>query len=129
MKKIQNSDELRSLMKKKGVVIYFFMDGCGHCEATRPAWEELSRSGIPLEFAEVESSVVSPEFGIRGFPHFHLVDSMGRVKKIDGAKTSKAELANSLGLKRIIFRPGTTRRGRGRSRRFRRRVRKTLKRS
>jgi len=116
-------------MKKKGVVIYFFMDGCGHCEATRPAWEELSRSGIPLEFAEVESSVVSPEFGIRGFPHFHLVDSMGRVKKIDGAKTSKAELANSLGLKRIIFRPGTTRRGRGRSRRFRRRVRKTLKRS
>jgi thiol-disulfide isomerase/thioredoxin len=74
MKKIQNSDELKSLMKKKGVVIFFFMDGCGHCEATRPAWEELSRSGIPLEFAEVESSVVSPELGIRGFPHFHLVD-------------------------------------------------------
>jgi len=114
-------------MKKKGVVIYFFMDGCGHCEATRPAWEELSRSGIPLEFAEVESSVVSPEFGIQGFPHFHFVDSKGRVKKVDGEKTSKAELSNSLGLtKRILLRPYTTRRRGGKSRRLRRRVRKTL---
>ena len=129
MKKLQSSEELKNFMNKKGVVIFFFMDGCGHCEATRPAWEQLSRSGFPLEFAEVESSVVSPEFGIRGFPHFHLVDSKGRVKKVDGEKTSKSELANSLGLKRILFRPRNTRRGGRKSRRLSRRVRKVLHRT
>lgn len=128
MKTLQSPKELKQFMKKKGVVIFFFMDGCGHCEATRPAWMDLSHSGLPLEFAEVESAVVSPEFGVQGFPHFHLVDAKGRVKKVDGAKTSKAELANSLGLtKRVVLRPRTTRRGG--ARRLRRRVRKTLRRS
>ena len=127
MKTIQSPEELKEFMKKKGVVIFFFMEGCGHCEATRPAWMDLSQSGLPLEFAEVESAVVSPEFGVQGFPHFHLVDSKGRVKKVDGAKTSKAELANSLGLTKRAGRRSRTRRGG--ARRLRRRVRKTLRRS
>lgn len=124
------SQEVKKLMKKGPIIIFFFMDGCSHCEATRPAWKELSQSGLPFQFAEVESAAVSPDIGIQGFPHFHLVDSVGRVKTVDGEKTTKDELANSLGLtKNIVLRPLRTRRGGLRSRRLRRRVRKTLRRA
>lgn len=92
-------EEVKKLMKQKMIIIFFFMNGCGHCEATRPAWEQLASSGLPYQFAEVESAAVSPQTGIRGFPHFHLVDKRGKVTKIDGEKTNIADLKRSLGIK------------------------------
>jgi len=120
------SAEINKLMKTKNTIIFFFMDGCGYCEATRPAWSQLSQSGLPFQFVEIESAAVSPHLGINGFPHFHLVDSAGRVRKVDGSKTSKDELSSSLGLtKRSAFRPLRTNGNRVGSRRLRRRVRKS----
>jgi len=132
MKVIQNSDEVKEFMKKRNIIIFFFMDGCGHCEATRPAWQELSRSRLPYQFAEVESANVSPEFEIQGFPHFHLVDSKGKVRTVDGARSTKSELASALGLnltKRTIFRPLRTNRSGLGPDRVVRRVRKTRRRA
>jgi len=132
MKVIQNPEDIKNFMKKRNVIIFFFMDGCGHCEATRPAWQELSRSRLPYQFAEVESAHVSPEFGIQGFPHFHLVDSKGKVRKVDGARSTKSELASALGLnltKRIVFRPLRTNRSGLGSDGMVRRVRKTRRRA
>jgi hypothetical protein len=97
-------EEVKKLMTQKPIIIFFFMDGCGHCEATRPAWEQLASSGLPYQFAEVESAAVSPQSGIQGFPHFHLVDKRGKVVKVDGAKTSIGDLKKSLGIKVIKIR-------------------------
>jgi hypothetical protein len=102
MKVISDSskaDEVMKLMKEKGIIIFFFMNNCGHCEATRPAWTQLSQSGLPYQFAEVESAAVSPQTGILGFPHFHLVEKNGKVRKVDGEKTNISDLAKSLGIK------------------------------
>jgi hypothetical protein len=102
MKVISDStkaSEVLKLMKQKGIIIFFFMNNCGHCEATRPAWTQLSQSGLPYQFAEVESAAVSPQTGILGFPHFHLVEKNGKVKKVDGEKTNISDLAKSLGIK------------------------------
>lgn len=113
-------EEVKELMKKKPIIIFFFMNGCGHCEATRPAWEELQRKNLPFEFAEVESAAVPSDIGVNGFPHFHIVNKKGKVKKVDGEKRTVQELGKALGLK---F-GGSRRRH---TRRFVRRVRKTLR--
>ena len=123
-------DEVKKLMNKKGVIIFFFMNGCGHCEATRPAWTELTRSGLPYEFAEVESAAVSPQTGISGFPHFHLVDKSGKVRTVDGEKTNILDLAKSLGIS--LKKKGgskSLRSLRRNTRRLTRRVRKVLHRA
>ena len=130
MKVIRDSSqakEVEALMRKKGVVIFFFMEGCSHCEATRPAWEQLSQSGLPYEFAEVESAAVSPQFGIQGFPHFHMKEKSGKVVKVDGEKTTKDDLAKALGIKVIRIPKLLRRTRRGNARRFIRRIRKTLR--
>ena len=113
-------EEVKNLMKKKPIIIFFFMNGCSHCEATRPAWEKLQQMNLPYQFAEVESAAVPADIGVRGFPHFHKVDKKGKVKKVDGEKTTVQELGKALGLK---F-GGARRRH---TRRLVRRVRKTLR--
>ena len=125
------TDEVLKLMKQKGIIIFFFMNGCGHCEDTRPAWTELTRSGLPYQFAEVESAAVSPQTGISGFPHFHLVDKDGKVTKVDGEKTNISDLTNSLGikLKKAGGSKSLRRSLRRNTRRLSRRVRKVLHRA
>lgn len=115
-------EEVKKLMKQKPIIIFFFMNGCSRCEATRPAWKELTQMSLPFQFAEVESAAVPLDIGVRGFPHFHMVDKKGKVKKVDGEKLSVKDLTASLGLKS----GGSRRRN---TRRLVRRVRKTRHRS
>jgi len=91
-------EAVKKLMKEKPIIIFFFMEGCPHCDATRPAWSNLKTAGLPYEFAEVESAAVPPESGITGFPHFQVVRKNGDVKTSDGRKETAKELADSLGL-------------------------------
>jgi thiol-disulfide isomerase/thioredoxin len=113
---------LEEVLKKKNIIIFFFMNGCPYCEKTKPFWDELKkRDSGKYEFAEIESQEVSDEkakeLGIKGYPHFIKIDSQGKKKGVSESKTSLGELSSALfGSK-----------GGRRTRRFRRRVRKTLR--
>ena len=117
------NENLEEILKKKNVIIFFFMNGCPYCEETKPAWEELKQRDAKkgIEFIEIESKNVSPmqqkELSIDGYPHFIKIDEKGKKKKVSGSKNSLEKLSDAL------FSTG----GR-RTRRFRRRVRKTLRR-
>lgn len=81
----------RKLLKKQPLLVLFFMDGCSHCEANKPAWEEAKKkSKVPT--AEIEASA-TPEEEASGFPTM----KYGK-KTISGQKGSGDEILNELGV-------------------------------
>ena len=113
---------LDSLLEKPNIIIYFFMRGCPYCEKTKPVWDEFKSQQKGFQFAEIEASDVpdnkKTELEISGFPHFTIIKNRKR-KAVSGSKSTLKELKDAFSL-------GTF--SGGRSRRFRRRVRKTLRR-
>ena len=96
---IADKEEVRNLLKgKTPIVIFFYMDGCGHCEKTKEPWNKLTSMGLPYKFIKVESANVPEELEIGGFPHFMARDSDGKETTADGAKESPDEIESSLKL-------------------------------
>ena len=98
-------------MSKRPHVVFFFMTGCPHCEATWPAWEKakktLKKGGVKV--SETESKEVSPADGVSAFPTFVVKVDDKEVKRVEGAQTDADKLAKELDVKS----------GGGRSRRHR----------
>ena len=79
----------RKLLKKQPLLVLFFMDGCSHCEANKPAWEEAKKkANVPT--AEIEASA-TPEEEATGFPTM----KYGK-KEISGQKESGDEILDEL---------------------------------
>ena len=86
-------EEAKKLLKKQPLLVLFFMDGCPHCEANKPAWEEAKKnSKVPT--AEIEASA-TPEEEATGFPTMKYKSSKG-TKEISGKKDSGNEILNEL---------------------------------
>jgi hypothetical protein len=86
-------EEAKKLLKKQPLLVLFFMDGCPHCEANKPAWEEAKKnSKVPT--AEIEASA-TPEEEATGFPTMKYKSSKG-TKEISGQKSSGDEILNEL---------------------------------
>jgi thiol-disulfide isomerase/thioredoxin len=114
---------LDSFLKKRNIIIYFFMIGCPYCEKTTPLWNELKDKHKEIEFVEVESQDITPEkkeeLEIEGYPQFLKINKDGKKKKVRGSKDTLQQLEKELELGKFF---GGRRR---RSRRFRNRIRKT----
>ena len=86
-------EEAKKLLKKQPLLVLFFMDGCPHCEANKPAWEEAKKnSKVPT--AEIEASA-TPEEEATGFPTMKYKGPNG-TKEISGKKSSGDEILNEL---------------------------------
>jgi thiol-disulfide isomerase/thioredoxin len=114
---------LDSFLKKRNIIIYFFMIGCPYCEKTTPLWNELKDKHKEIEFVEVESQDITPkkkeELEIEGYPQFLKINKDGKKKKVKGSKDTLQQLEKELELGKFF---GGRRR---RSRRFHNRIRKT----
>ena len=89
----EKKEEAKKLLKKQPLLVLFFMDGCPHCEANKPAWEEAKKnSKVPT--AEIEASA-TPEEEATGFPTMKYKSSKG-TKEISGQKSSGDEILNEL---------------------------------
>jgi hypothetical protein len=86
-------EEAKELLKQRPLLVLFFMDGCGHCEANKPAWDEAKKmTDVPT--AEIESEAV-PENEANGFPTMKYMSDDG-VKTISGQKKSADEILDEL---------------------------------
>lgn len=112
-------DEARECMKTPNMVVFFYMEGCPHCEGMKDIWEEYMKKHSDKSFAKIETSAVPDELAISGFPHFVSISKTGKKKSSPGSKKSVKELEDSLSML------GSSRR-RTRSRKLRRRTRKRL---
>ena len=119
MKKLDSEEEVRGLLKtRKPMVIFFYMDGCPHCDATMDPWKKVASQGFPYEFVEVESANVPPETGITGFPHFMVRHPDGSTTESDGEERDEKELEKKLKLRKkggLRSRRRTARRRAGRT--------------
>ena len=70
---------------KKGSIVYFHMDGCGHCRRFDPIWKEfksdheaaLKAKGISLESYDARDEYTQ-EMDVVGFPTVLFVDGKGK---------------------------------------------------
>ena len=96
MKEVENSEDVKRLLKSsKPVAIFFYLDGCGHCDAMKQPWNELEKEKSDIEFSKVESQYVPEEMSISGFLHFVLVED-GKQKRVVGGEMEKEELKAKL---------------------------------
>jgi len=86
-------EEAKELLKKQPLLVLFFMDGCPHCEANKPAWEEAKKkANVPT--VEIEASA-TPEEEATGFPTMKYKSSEG-TKETSGKKNSGDEILEEL---------------------------------
>lgn len=105
-------------MSKRTSVVYFYMIGCPHCEAMRPAWEDakkkLKKGGA--EVKEKESQQVSPADGVSSFPTVVAYKGGQEDKRIEGSRESGDQIVSELGLQRGGSRRRRTHRGKRKTR-------------
>ena len=98
--------------------MYFYMIGCPHCEAMRPAWEDakkkLKKGG--MEVKETESKEVGPDDGVSSFPTVIAYKGGQEAKRIEGSRDSGSQIMGELGLKGGGSRRGRTHRGKRKTR-------------
>ena len=87
-------------------VVFYYMTGCPHCEATWPAWRDLKRSA-DASFKEVESAEAK---GVSAFPTIVVLKKGHEVQRILGARSDAKALAQELKLGRKGGRRGRTHR-------------------
>jgi len=71
-------------------VVYFYMNGCGHCNSFSPIWDEFTQD-CPLATHKIESAdagQMMSKYGISGFPTILLLDgNNNKVKELEGDRT------------------------------------------
>ena len=100
------------------VIVYYFMNGCPHCEANRKAWKEAKQMAKDkgIETEEIESQ--DPRCDESSFPTIVLKkDGKKTNKRVEGSRKSGGEIMKGLGLQSGGRRRRSTRRGRINSRR------------
>lgn len=111
--------DAETLLKKRPILVLFFMDGCPHCAANKPAWDSLkSQTNIPM--AEIEASATPESTGVFGFPTMMFITEKGETRKTEGQKSSAEEIKKELkmskkkkgGSRRRVARGLTNRRNR-----------------
>ena len=72
-------------------LVYFYMDGCGHCKKFSPVWDQFSSSySGNLNVRKVERNDAGDElnqYQIQGFPTVLLLDGNGGKKEFQGDRT------------------------------------------
>jgi thiol-disulfide isomerase/thioredoxin len=74
--------------KKK--VVYFYMNGCPHCDSFSPIWDEFKKTS-PLATHKIESAdagTMMSKYKISGFPTILLLDeNNNKLKELEGDRT------------------------------------------
>tara|TARA_B100000902_G_C26757687_1_gene644046 strand:- start:116 stop:526 length:411 start_codon:yes stop_codon:yes gene_type:complete len=74
-------------------LIYFYMDGCGHCKTFTPTWDEFTNSykgNLKLnKYERKQAGDMIDKFQIQGFPTILLIDEQGNKKEFNGDRTVK----------------------------------------
>lgn len=121
VKKPKTSQEAEELLGEKPLVVLFYMEGCPHCAANKPAWDKFKQS-CKVPVAEIEADETPTSSGVTGFPTMIHIKKDGSKKKIEGKRGSAREIAEELDLPTSGGRRSTRRTRHSRSRHSRRRT-------
>ena len=100
-KSMFKSNTRRERMTTKRKIIYFHMDGCGHCKKFTPEWERFVQ-GTNIPNSKINASSNSPlikKLGISGYPTVVVVEGERLVETFNDERT--AENLNKFASKHI----------------------------
>ena len=89
---------VKESLKQRPLLVLFYMDGCSHCEANKPKWDEMKRKHSNIRAIEVESADVPHDENVSGFPTMKYKPARGRERVLSGQQSSASEIARKLGL-------------------------------
>jgi len=104
-------------LKRRPLLVLFYMDGCMHCEANKPKWDEFKRKHSNIAVEEIESADVPSSERVNGFPTMKFKPRKGRERVISGQQESASEIERKFGLVNSLTRRRSRRRSRHVSRR------------
>lgn len=89
-------EEAKKLLETRPLLVLFFMDGCPHCDANKPAWDEAKKKAESdgIKTAEIEASA-TPEEEATGFPTMKFKSKEGTTET-SGEKESGEEILKEL---------------------------------
>jgi thiol-disulfide isomerase/thioredoxin len=88
-------------LKKRPLLVLFFMEGCPHCEANKPAWDQAKKKMKGrARVAEIEASATPDSANVSGFPTMKYVDKTGNETVISGEKQSGDQILSELRVSR-----------------------------
>jgi hypothetical protein len=108
---------IETSLQRRPVLVLFYMNGCSHCEANKPKWDEVKRKYKKIPVVEIESADVPASENVSGFPTMKFKPKHGRERVISGQQESSAEIIRNLGLNRRNTRHRSLRGGRYSTRR------------
>ena len=85
-------------MSGRTAVIYFYMVGCPHCEAMRPAWNDAKKQMKGVRVDEKESRNVEANDGVHSFPTIVLYKNGKETKRIEGSRDKGRQILSELGI-------------------------------
>jgi thiol-disulfide isomerase/thioredoxin len=93
-------EEARRSLRKRPVLVLFFMDGCPHCVHNEPAWKAACKKVKgKMKIVRIESKDVPPEEGVSSFPTMKYRPAHGPDRVLPGSQTTGADILMKLGLK------------------------------
>jgi thiol-disulfide isomerase/thioredoxin len=119
-------DDAKKALARRPVLVLFYMIGCPHCEANKPAWEEAKRNAPKdMEIVEVDADATPEEEGVNGFPTMKAKKADGSETQTSGEKSSGEQILTELKVK--SKKGGSKRRRRTHRVRNRKLLRRTLR--
>ena len=92
-------EDAKKALTKRPILVLFYMVGCSHCAANKPAWDKAKQRG-GVEVLEIEATAVPDDEGVQGFPTMRYVDENGKKTETTGEKGSAEEIEQELGMKK-----------------------------
>jgi hypothetical protein len=119
-------DAAKKALRQRPCLVLFYMIGCPHCEANKPAWEEAkAKAPKDMEVLEVDMDATPDDEGVVGFPTMKHKKADGTEEKTSGEKSSGEEILKELDVK--PKKGGSRRRRRTHRVRNRKLLRRTLR--
>jgi len=89
--------DAKKALAQRPVLVLFYMIGCPHCEANKPAWDDAKKkvSG-DVKIVEVDADATPDDEGVSGFPTMKYKDASGKETEISGQKSSGDEIVEEL---------------------------------
>jgi len=103
-------------MSGRTAVVYFYMIGCPHCEAMRPAWDNAKKNMKTIDVTEKEARDVDMNDGVQSFPTVIRYNGDKEVKRIEGSRDKGSMILKELGLQRRSTNRGRSYRGKRKTR-------------
>ena len=93
-------EDARRSLRKRPVLVLFFMTGCPHCIHNEPAWKAASKKVKgKMKIVRIESKDVPPEEGVSSFPTMKYRPAHGPDRVLPGSQKTGADILMKLGLK------------------------------